>query len=255
MKESFLKLLSKRPLNDSSSLWELRLYAPEIEAKPGQFVNIAVGGKYLRRPISISDYSESILTLIIQIVGEGTKIITETPLQSSLNILTGLGNGFTLSEDLINRDTLILGGGVGYAPLVGLLKTMKAKGYRQPLTVFGFRDASEVPLVHFDELKKEGLDIEICTDAGDFGYKGNALETAKMLIAERTLNPVYFYTCGPMPMLKAACNEFNFDGQLSLEARMGCGFGACMGCSIQTSNGPKRICKEGPVLTKKELWS
>lgn len=256
MKEGRYRLVDKEDLTGTGRLFRLRFDAPEIEGAPGQFVNIEVPGKYLRRPISVSEYEDGVLSLIVQVVGEGTRRIVETPVGRSLDMLTGLGNRFTLPPKLSDRPgrcILVIGGGVGYAPLVGLMKMLVRDSACRPLAVFGFNGAEDIPSGHIRSLRGEGFDVECCTMSGASGFKGNAVEVAVKLMHERNLVPEYFYTCGPMPMMKALCRQMEIDGQLSLEARMGCGFGACMGCSIQTAFGPARICKEGPVFTKSSL--
>lgn len=252
-----LKLIDKRALTDK--IWQMRFEAPGIEARPGQFVNIAVEGHYLRRPISVSEYEDGVLTLLIQTVGEGTRLITAMPEGSESDMLTGLGNGFSLPEPQASNDradkavTLLLGGGIGYAPLVGLMKRLNGVPGQRTLAVFGFNGAEDVPRQHLEELRREGLDVEHCTMSGDSGLQGNAVETAAKLLESRGLEAGYLYACGPIPMMKAAGLAFGCEAQMSLEARMGCGFGACMGCSIKTTKGMRRICKEGPVFLKSEL--
>lgn len=253
MKKDRYKLLAKQPLDREGYLWRLWIEAPEVEADPGQFVNIEVAGKYLRRPISVSEYSEGVLSLIVRIAGEGTAKIVATAVGGSLDMLTGLGNRFTLPSHTGEGCVLLIGGGVGYAPLVGLMKMIRRQSDFEAFAVFGFNRGEDVPLDHIEELREEGFEVEYCTMTGDMGDRGNALEVAREHIEFGPLHPVYFYTCGPMPMMKAVCGAFPFDGQLSLEARMGCGFGACMGCSIMTADGPKRICREGPVFSKSSL--
>lgn len=252
MKQNKYRLIEKECLNESGRIWRLRFDAPGIEAAPGQFVNVAVAGKYLRRPISVSEYDGEILSLIVQIAGEGTLRLAATPRGASLDMLTGLGSGFSFPD--IAGVALIIGGGVGYAPLVGLMKKMARESDLLPFAVFGFNSREDVPLGHISELRDEGYPVEYCTMLGDMGDRGNAVEVAREHIDELGVTPVYFYTCGPVPMMEAAAREFPVEGQLSLESRMGCGFGACMGCSIKTVNGNKRICKEGPVFLKSELF-
>lgn len=254
MKESSLTLISRESLSDSGNIRMLRFDAPGIEARPGQFVNILVEGQYLRRPISVSDYDGRVLSLVIQIVGEGTRKLVSTPEGASLNMLTGLGNGFTLPEppEAGTLDVLLIGGGVGYAPLVGLLRRLSSTPGVRPLAVFGFNSAADAPLAHIRALRAEGLPVETALmkkgpDADGSLHEGNVLEVALRLAALRRLDPVQYFSCGPMPMMKAVA-ALPFPGQLSLEARMGCGFGACMGCTLLTSAGPVRICREGPVF-------
>lgn len=253
MKQGRFKLIEKEDLYFSRRVWRLRFEAPDIEASPGQFVNIAVGGHYLRRPVSVSEYGDGILSLVVQVVGDGTARLVSTPVGSSLDMLTGLGNRFSVPDALKGDTVLLIGGGVGYAPLVGLLKMLCRETDLRPFAVFGFNSEADVPFRHIEQLREEGYPLAYCTMSGEMGDRGNALEVMQEYIDNYNLNPAYFYTCGPWPMMRAVAGAFDFDGQLSLEARMGCGFGACMGCSIQTADGPRRICKEGPVFSKSEL--
>lgn len=253
MKEGKFKLIEKDDLYFAGRMWRLKFEAPGIEAEPGQFVNIQLDGHYLRRPISVSEYEDGVLTLIVQIVGEGTRQLVATPVGSSLDMLTGLGNRFgypTLPE---GKQVLLIGGGVGYAPLVGLMKKLYNETELRPFAVFGFNSEADVPLHHIEELREDGYPLAYSTMTGEMGDHGNALEVMEEYIDHYHLDPAYFYTCGPIPMMKAVANAFDFEGELSLEARMGCGFGACMGCTLQTKEGPKRICREGPVFKKSQL--
>lgn len=255
MKEGNYKLIGKEDLYFAGKIWRLRFEVPDLNYVPGQFVNIEVDGKYLRRPISICDYEDGELSLVVQVVGEGTKKIVDTPVGDSMNMLVELGNGFEIPEDAGNGTLVLIGGGVGYAPLVGLMKKIIAETDHIPLTVFGFNREADVPFYHIVELREEGYPVEYCTMTGEMGDRGNALEVAEEYIREDGYKPVHFFTCGPMPMMRAVAGAFDCDGQLSLETRMGCGFGACMGCTIQTVDGPRRICKEGPVFRKSSLIS
>lgn len=254
MKKGRFRLIDREDLYFAGRMWRLRFEAPDIEAQPGQFVNIAVDGHFLRRPISVSEYEDGILSLIVQPVGDGTRRIIATPPGASLEMLTGLGNTFTFPEGTEKGIVLLLGGGVGYAPLVGLMKLLGRESDFVPFPVFGFNSEADVPLKHIEQLRDEGYPVQYCTMTGEMGDRGNAVEVAREYVDEYGMKPVFFYTCGPMPMMRAVSATFDFDGQLSLEARMGCGFGACMGCSVNTVNGIKRICKEGPVFRKSELF-
>lgn len=251
MKQDNYTLIAKRPLSAGGRIWQMKFDAPDIEAAPGQFVNILVDGHYLRRPISVSEYDGKTLTIVVDVVGDGTRILVDTPEGAALDMLTGLGNTFTVPTEANGHDVLLIGGGVGYAPLVGLLKKLRREGIVRPMACFGFATADAAPLLHIEELRREGYGVEWATLDGTAGFKGNAVELAARLIDTGDFNPTYFYTCGPMAMMNAVAKTFDFDGQLSLEARMGCGFGGCMGCTIRTAVGPKRICKEGPVFTKR----
>lgn len=249
-KETF-RLIEKKDLYSSGKLWKLKFDGPYIEARPGQFVNIEVEGQYLRRPISISEYENGILSLIIDAVGTGTKKIVESEPGAKFDMLTGLGNPFTLHPPA--RNVLVLGGGVGYAPLVGLLKKIRSETSLNALAVFGYNREQDVPFYHICELQGEGYPVVFGTILGEMGEKGNVLEIAEKAMKERDFEPEFFYACGPWPMMRAVCEKFDIPGQLSLEARMGCGFGACMGCTIETRSGLKRICREGTVFDKDDL--
>ena len=182
---------------------------------PGQFINLKIDGCYLRRPISISDYDENTITIIYKTVGKGTKIMSKMNIGEKLDILTGLGNGFNTS--LSGQKPLLIAGGVGTPPMYKLCKELIKDG-KKPIVVLGFNS--------------KGFVTDVIKSLKDY---------------------TYYYACGPMPMLKAVYDEVQTDGELSFEERMGCGFGACMGCSIQTTEGTKRVCKEGPVFRKEEI--
>lgn len=209
---------------------------------PGQFVNLKLDGLYLRRPISVCDWDEKTLTLIYKVVGEGTGLLSEMQPGQTLDLLTGLGNGYDLTKS--GPNPLLIGGGVGVPPLYGLCRRLMAQG-RQPAVILGFNTKDEV--FYVEEFKKLGAAVYLTTVDGSLGQTGFVTD------AMENLEYSYFYTCGPMPMLRAIEKAAKTSGQYSFEARMGCGFGACMGCSIQTKNGYKRICKEGPVLEREEL--
>ena len=208
----------------------------------GQFVNIKLDGFYLRRPISVCDYDKNELTLIYKTVGEGTEAMSKYENGTELDILTGLGNGYDTS--LSGETPLLLGGGVGVPPLYNLCKKLVAEG-KKPTVILGFNSADDV--FYENEFKALGADVFVTTADGSYGIKGFVTDA----IAD--LNYSFFYTCGPEPMLKAIYNVSKTSGQLSFEERMGCGFGACMGCSCKTKYGNKRICKDGPVLIKEEI--
>ena len=208
----------------------------------GQFVNVKLDGQYLRRPISICDYDESTLTLIYKVVGVGTEKMSAMRPGEKLNILTGLGNGYDLS--LSGDAPLLVGGGVGVPPLYKLCKLLKAEG-KKVTVILGFNTKSEIfAEKDFAEIADR---VIVTTVDGSYGVKGfvtNALPD---------IDYTYVYSCGPLPMLKALAGATETSGQYSLEERMGCGFGACMGCSCKTLLGNKRICKEGPVFVKEEI--
>ena len=210
----------------------------------GQFVNILLDGLYLRRPISVCDCEGDTLTLVYKVVGKGTEQMSGMVSGECLDILTGLGNGYDLSKS--GDAPLLLGGGVGVPPMYMLCKKLIAEGKRVSV-ILGFNKADEV--FYEDEFRALGADVTVCTADGSYGTKG--FVTAPM----EEMDYSYFYTCGPEPMLKAIYKTAKTSGQFSFEERMGCGFGACMGCSCKTVTGYKRICKDGPVLEKEEiLW-
>ena len=210
---------------------------------PGQFINIQIDGFYLRRPISVCDYDDKTITIIYKILGNGTDKLSTMKAGENLDILTGLGNGFNTNCD--GDKPLLIGGGVGVPPLYRLCKELIKNG-KKPIVVFGF--ASKEDAFYEDEFKNLGVDVYVATVDGSYGTKGFVTDVISNLSGY-----TYYYACGPMGMLKAIYVGTQVDGQLSLEERMGCGFGACMGCSIQTKNGTKRVCKEGPVFKKEEL--
>ena len=210
---------------------------------PGQFVNIKLDGFYLRRPISICDFDEKSVTVIYKVVGQGTDAMSKLSRGEKLDLLVGLGNGFDLSKS--GDRPLLIGGGVGVPPMFRLCKELLNKGTK-PAVILGFNTDNEV--FYEDEFKNLGADVYVTTVDGSHGIKGFVTD-AFPLIGDYT----YFYTCGPLPMFKAIDNKTVTSGQYSFEERMGCGFGACMGCSCKTKNGNKRICKDGPVLVKEEI--
>ncbi|MCQ2471369.1 MAG: dihydroorotate dehydrogenase electron transfer subunit [Clostridia bacterium] len=242
MKKSIFKIAENTPLN--ANVYKMTLAGDVSEiTSPGQFVNIELNGFYLRRPISVCDYDENSLTLIYKVVGGGTEYMSKLDAGECLDILTGLGNGYdtTLSGD----KPLLLGGGVGVPPLYNLCKKLIAEG-KDVSVVLGFNTKDEV--FYEDEFKSLGASVTVATADGSYGVKGFVTDAFP---EEYT----YFYTCGPEPMLKAIYNTAKTSGQMSFEERMGCGFGACMGCSCKTITGYKRICKDGPVMKKEEiLW-
>lgn len=211
---------------------------------PGQFINIAVPGFTLRRPISICDIDGDSLTIVYDVVGHGTEAMSEMKPGQELDILPALGNGFDLSK--CGKRPILLGGGVGCPPIYSLAKNM-IEADILPTVVLGFNTDDRMIMIE----QFENLDVPfyVATVDGSYGLKGFVTD----VITEENLNPDYFYACGPLPMLRALCNSLDIPGQLSLEARMACGFGACMCCSLETKNGAKRICKDGPVFDKEDL--
>ena len=209
----------------------------------GQFVNIQLDGMFLRRPISVCDYDETTLTIIYKVVGKGTEAMSAMAPGKELDILTGLGNGYDLSY--AGENPVLLGGGVGVPPMYNLAKKLMAMG-KKVNVILGFNTQSEI--FYENEFKALGCDVTVTTVDGSYGVKGFVTDALPA-------NYTYFYTCGPEPMLKAVYKATSTSGQMSFEERMGCGFGACMGCSCKTLTGYKRICKEGPVMMKEEiLW-
>ena len=243
MKQSIFTILSNTALTDSVYKMVLEGDTSAITAS-GQFVNIKLTGKFLRRPISVCDYDEKTLTIVYKVVGKGTEQMSAMTAGQKLDILTGLGNGYDLT--LSGDAPVLMGGGVGVPPMYNLAKKLLAQG-NTVTVILGFNTKSEI--FYEDAFKALGCRVIVCTADGSYGVKGFATTP----LAE--MNYTYFYTCGPEPMLKAVYKATNTSGQMSFEERMGCGFGACMGCSCKTLTGYKRICKEGPVMKKEEiLW-
>ena len=210
---------------------------------PGQFVNVQIGGLYLRRPISVCDLGDNTLTLVYKVVGKGTAILSKAQPGDKFDILTGLGNGYDLT--LAGSRPLLIGGGVGVPPLYYLCKKLIESG-KKPFVALGFNRKEEVFFA--DEFISLGADVAVATVDGSMGEKGFVTGILPESYS-------YFYACGPEPMLKAVYKATACEGELSFEERMGCGFGACMGCSCKTLTGNKRICKDGPVMKKGEiLW-
>lgn len=212
----------------------------------GQFVEIALDGLYLRRPISVCNYDDGELTIIYKVVGKGTDLMSQMAEGTQLDVLTGLGNGFDTEHDCAKP--LLVGGGVGVPPLYRLTRDLIARG-KEVTVVLGFNTESEI--FYAEEFAALGAKVILATADGSVGVKGFVTDA----IRESGVEADYFYSCGPLPMLKALCNSLEISGEVSLEERMGCGFGICMGCSIQTTKGAKRVCKDGPVFKKEEvIW-
>ena len=242
-KKGIYKILANEPL--TAAVWRMTLEGDtHWITRPGQFVNIALEGRYLRRPISVCDYDARTITLIYKVVGDGTAQMSCLAPGAELDLLTGLGNGFDTS--VAAQRPLLVGGGVGVPPLYNLARTLLAQG-KPVQVVLGFNTASEV--FYAEEFRALGCGVTVATADGSRGTKG--FVTAAIAAACGDFD--YFYACGPVPMLRALCDAVPQDGQLSFEERMGCGFGGCMGCSCKTKYGNKRICREGPVLTKEEI--
>ena len=244
MREAIFKITENTPLTKSVYRMKLSGDVSDITSS-GQFVNIKLDGFYLRRPISVCDCEDGILTLIYKVVGKGTEKMSEMAVGTELNILTGLGNGYNTA--LSGDKPVLLGGGVGVPPLYMLCKKLIAQG-KKVTVILGFNTAEEIFCE--DDFKALGAEVIVATADGSYGVKGFVTDALK------DVDYTYFYTCGPEPMLKALYKATTTSGQFSFEERMGCGFGACMGCSCKTITGYKRICKDGPVLEKEEiLWA
>lgn len=243
MKKSLYTMEHARQL--TSDTYELVLSGDTsaIE-KPGEFVNIELPGKFLRRPISICNWTDTGILLLVKVVGDGTRELVRCVPGTELDVLSGLGRGF--DPLLGGTNPVLVGGGIGIAPLYGLAQRMLELGIK-PSIVLGFRSASDA--FYVEEFARLGCPLQIATEDGSMGVKGFVTDAVRQ-------NPDfhYVYTCGPLPMLKAVHSLPQLtDGQFSFEARMGCGFGACMGCTVPTVNGYKRVCKDGPILDKEEI--
>lgn len=243
MQRSFLKITSNRQL--APSIYEMRLEGDTSAiSSAGQFVEISLEGFFLRRPISVCDYSGDSLTLVYKCVGRGTRVMSDLQTGTVLDVLCGLGNGFNVEQPCSHA--LLVGGGVGTPPLYALARQLKAKG-RRVTVVLGFNAASEI--FYREQFEALGVEVVIATADGSEGVRGFVTDAIKTL--DGTFD--YLYSCGPLPMLRALSEQCDVDGELSLEERMGCGFGVCMGCSIMTRSGAKRVCKEGPVFKKEDI--
>ena len=227
----------------TSNVYIMTLKGDTEGIRCGQFVNIRLDGLYLRRPISVCEVEGEELTLIYKVVGKGTEAMSRMLSGTELDVLTGLGNGYDLTKS--GEKPLLIGGGVGVPPMYELCKQLIREG-KEVSVILGFNKAEEI--FYKDEFEKLGAKVFVATVDGSVGTKGFVTDVMKTMD-----DYTYVYTCGPEPMLKAVYNESKTSGQFSFEERMGCGFGACMGCSCKTKYGNKRICKEGPVLTKEEI--
>lgn len=243
MKQGLFQIIENTHLTDAVMKMRLQGDTSDITAS-GQFVNILLEGQFLRRPISVCDCEDGVLTLLYKIVGKGTEQMSLMQKGERLDVLSGLGNGYDLTQS--GEHPLLLGGGVGVPPLYMLAKKLLAQG-KKVTVVLGFNTADEV--FYEEEFRALGCEVLVTTVDGSRGIKGFVTDAMK------DIDYTYFYTCGPEPMLKAVYRATTTSGQFSFEERMGCGFGACMGCSCKTVTGNKRICKEGPVLVKEDiLW-
>ncbi len=243
MQQMILTIEENKPL--APNVYRLRLFGKGMEEqRPGQFINLLLPGRFLRRPISVYDWEEDRVTVVYKTVGHGTEQLAQMKPGERLDMLTGLGNGYDLTK--AGERPLLLGGGAGVPPMHLLAKRLKAQG-REVTAILGFNTREEV----FAEEAFRALScrVHVATADGSYGEKGFVTDVMPEEYS-------YVYACGPEPMLRAVHRSVKTSGQFSLEERMGCGFGACMGCSIQTASGPKRICKEGPVFEKEEiLWA
>ena len=243
MKQSIFEIRSNNALTDT--VYEMIVAGDTADiTNCGQFVNIQLDGLFLRRPISVCDYDEETLTLVYKVVGKGTEAMAKMLPGEKRDILTGLGNGYDLT--LSGEKPVLLGGGVGVPPMYNLAKKLRAMG-KAVQVILGFNTKNEI--FYENEFKALGCEVTVTTVDGSYGVKGFVTTVLE------NMDYTYFYTCGPEPMLKAVHKASKTSGEMSFEERMGCGFGACMGCSCKTLTGYKRICKEGPVMKKEEiLW-
>lgn len=240
MKQGIYTIGHNRPL--TADVWEMTLLGDTTPiTAPGQFINIKLEGLFLRRPISVCHWDGEKLTIIYKVVGKGTEQMSRMAAGEKLDVLAGLGNGFDVQK--CGPHTLVIGGGVGVPPMYGLAKALLAAG-KKVTAVLGFNTASEI--FYENEFKALGVDTVITTVDGSCGVKGFVTHGLPE-------HYDYYCACGPLPMLKAVYNAAPTSGLLSFEERMGCGFGACMGCSCETKYGNKRICVDGPVLEKEEI--
>ena len=248
MKQRLFEIKSNEQI--AKNVYRMQLSGDTAGILPGQFVNIRVEGQFLRRPISVCNISEAkgerleargVLTIIYKVVGVGTEAMSQLPIGTQLDVLTVLGNGYDLSK--AGDAPLLVGGGVGVPPMYMLARQLREAG-KKVRVILGFNTKDEV--FYEEEFRALGCDVTVTTVDGSHGVKGfvtNALDGKQS----------YYYTCGPLPMIKALLPAAGTHGEVSMEERMGCGFGACMGCTIQTTQGPKRVCKEGPVFAAEIL--
>ena len=234
MKQRLFEIQSNEQI--AKNVYRMQLSGDTTGILPGQFVNIRVQGQFLRRPISVCNIADGILTIIYKVVGVGTEAMSHLPVGTQLDVLTVLGNGYDLSK--AGDEPLLVGGGVGVPPMYMLARQLREAG-KNVRVILGFNTKDEV--FYEEEFRALDCDVTVTTVDGSHGVKGfvtNALDGKQS----------YYYTCGPLPMIKALLQAAGTNGEVSMEERMGCGFGACMGCTIQTTQGPKRVCKEGPVF-------
>lgn len=242
MKQGLFTIEENRPLTGRVSRLRLRGDVSAIK-RPGQFADLRLEGFFLRRPFSVCDRDEESFTVLYETAGRGTEQLRRLPCGTAMDALTGLGNGFTLSRG--GARPLLIGGGSGVSPLYGLAKALLRQG-AQPTAILGFADAAEV--FYADEFEALGVETVVTTADGSRGVHG-------FVTAAMDREHTGFFACGPTAMLRAVCLASDRPGQLSFDRRMGCGFGACMGCTVQTASGPRRVCKDGPVFDREEvLW-
>ena len=242
MKDVLFTVTSNKMI--AKNTYEMVLTGDTEGLRAGGFVNIKIDGFYLRRPISVCDYEGDTLTLIYKVVGRGTEEMAKMKAGTPLSVLTGLGNGYDATT--AGDRPLLIGGGAGVPPMYRLCRELIAMG-KKVSVILGFGARDEV--FYEEKFKALGASVYVTTVSGDYGIRGFVTD------AMDKVDYTYFYTCGPEPMLKAVFTKSETSGQFSFEERMGCGFGACMGCSCKTVTGNKRICKEGPVLVKEDiLW-
>lgn len=241
MNQVMMKITDNKKIAEKTYFMSLEGDTSAI-TKPGQFINIKLDGFFLRRPISVCDCENGKLSIIYKVVGNGTKEMSELPVGAELDILSGLGNGYDTSKS--GDCPVLIGGGVGVPPMYLLCKKLVSEG-KKATVILGFNSEKEVFGV--EEFKATGAEVYVTTADGSVGTKGFVTDVLK------NLDYTYFYTCGPMPMFKAIESIAKTSGQYSFEERMGCGFGACMGCTCKTKYGNKRICKDGPVLEREEI--
>ncbi|MBQ9276771.1 MAG: dihydroorotate dehydrogenase electron transfer subunit [Clostridia bacterium] len=239
MRQTFLTV--KQNAKIAENVFEMVLTGDLSGVRAGQFVNLLIDGLYLRRPISGCDLQDDELTLVFKVVGKGTERLSKAQNGDVFDTLVGLGNGYDLDKDF--KKPLLIGGGVGVPPLYLLAKRLVSLG-KKPAVILGFNKKSEV--FFEQEFKALGCDVQVVTVDGSYGARGFVTDAMDV-------DYDYFFTCGPEPMLKAVYAKSTTSGQFSFEERMGCGFGACMGCSCKTVTGYKRICKDGPILFKEEI--
>ena len=240
MQDLIFTLTSNKQI--AKNTYEMVLNGDCTDIKCGQFVNIKIDGFFLRRPISVCDVEGNDLTLIYKVVGKGTEVMAKMTKGTELVVMTGLGNGYDTSKS--GEKPLLVGGGAGVPPMYKLCRELVSQG-KSVSVILGFNTKEEV--FYEEEFKRLGASVIVATADGSYGVKGFVTDAFDMV------DYTYFYTCGPEPMLKAVYNKSITSGQFSFEERMGCGFGACMGCSCKTKYGNKRICKDGPVLVKEEI--